>query len=106
MLQLNGGGAMNLVWANWEPSPVAPPCDASTQEEYEGRCFTVDGAVDQAIAAWTQLGLVVTGVVYGVPAWARQGKVCSPVSPRRTRCVAEDLTRRERPSSATVAQSA
>jgi cysteine-rich repeat protein len=76
-----GGVAMNLVWANWEPSPVAPPCDASTQEEYEGRCFTVDGAVDQAIAAWTQLGLVVTGVVYGVPAWARQGKVCSPVSP-------------------------
>ena len=76
-----GGVAMNLVWANWEPTPQFPPCDSATQQEYDGHCYTVDLAVDQAIANWTALGLVVTSVVYGVPAWARTNHPCSPVSP-------------------------
>jgi cysteine-rich repeat protein len=76
-----GGVAMNLVWAAWEPAVQPPPCNPLTQQEYEGRCYNVDVAVDQAIAKWTQLGLAVTAVAYGVPAWARQGKVCSPVAP-------------------------
>jgi hypothetical protein len=65
----------------WEPAVQAAPCNAATQELYDGHCFTVDAAVDAAIATWSQKGLVVTAVVYGVPAWARQGKVCSPVAP-------------------------
>jgi hypothetical protein len=71
---------MNLVWAHWEPSKKAPPC-ASNEEEFDGHCFVVNSKVDKAIADWTARGLVVTAVVYGVPAWARISSGCSPVSP-------------------------
>jgi hypothetical protein len=77
--QNTGGVAMNLVWAAWEQQPKSPPCDKVWEREYEDRCFRVDGDVDAAIAEWSARGMVVTAVVYGVPAWARAGRVCSPV---------------------------
>ncbi len=75
-----GGVAMNMVWASWQPTRKAAPCGAG-EEAYGGLCFTVSAAVDSAIGDYTARGLVVTGVVYGVPAWARAGKPCSPVAP-------------------------
>ncbi|MFO0618241.1 MAG: DUF5722 domain-containing protein [Polyangiaceae bacterium] len=75
-----GGVAMNLVWAVWEPALATGACGAD-QEELDGHCFTVEAAVDAAIAEYTDKGVVVTAVVYGVPEWARAGKPCSPVSP-------------------------
>jgi Family of unknown function (DUF5722) len=75
-----GGVSMNLVWASWEPTLKAPPC-AANQEELLGHCFAVDAAVDNSIATYSASGVVVTAIVYGVPAWARQGRVCSPVAP-------------------------
>ncbi|MEZ4411192.1 MAG: DUF5722 domain-containing protein [Polyangiales bacterium] len=74
-----GGVAMNLVWASWEPSPHGAPC-ADGEELFDGHCFTVDRNVDQAIAAYTARGVVVTAVVYGSPPWARARRVCTPAS--------------------------
>ncbi len=76
-----GGVSMNLVWANWEPVRKAGVCNASIEEEFDGYCFKIDPKVDADIAEWTAKGVVVTGIVYGVPKWARSGKPCSPVAP-------------------------
>ncbi|WP_285686539.1 DUF5722 domain-containing protein [Actinoplanes sp. NBRC 103695] len=75
-----GGVAVNLVWSRWQPTRRQAPCTAGEQE-YDGQCFTVPAEVDAEISDWSARGLVVTGVAYGTPDWARQGKPCSPVAP-------------------------
>lgn len=75
-----GGVAMNLVWAQWEPSRRAAPCAAS-EVTFDGHCFTVPAETDNAIREWSRRGLVVTGVLYGSPEWARAGRRCTPVAP-------------------------
>ena len=80
-LQGAGGVSLNMVWAVWEPVRKAAPCNASTEVEFDGHCFRIDPKVDADIAQWSKSGLVVTGIVYGVPKWARLGKPCSPAAP-------------------------
>jgi hypothetical protein len=77
-----GGVAVNLVWAAWEPEDRSPTrCDGGPEASYQGRCFTIDPAVDRAIRTYSEAGVVVTAVVYGTPAWARNGRDCSTPAP-------------------------
>lgn len=78
----NGAGsvAMNLVWYGWEPQVKAPPC-AADEQQFDGRCFAISGGVDGEIRDYTDRGVVVTAVIYGVPEWARQNIDCSPIGP-------------------------
>lgn len=75
-----GGVAVNMVWQTWQPTRKVAPCGAG-EEEYGGLCFRISAATDAAIRDYTARGVVVTGIVYGVPAWARAGKPCSPIAP-------------------------
>ena len=77
----NGAGsvAMNLVWYGWEPQVKAPPC-GENQEEFDGHCFAVSDGVDGEIRDYTDMGVVVTAILYGVPDWARQNIACSPIT--------------------------
>lgn len=64
------GVAMNLVWANWQPQQ-SKSCGAN-QVQYDGYCFNKNQAIIDAIREYTNHGVVVTAVVYGVPDWARR----------------------------------
>jgi Family of unknown function (DUF5722) len=86
-----GGVAVNVVWDLWEPTLKTPPC-ASAQVEFEGHCFQVDGAAEDAIRRYTERGVVVTAVVYGTPSWARIAN-CSPAAAGFERfCIPRNMT--------------
>lgn len=61
---------MNLVWAEWQPQQ-SKSCGAN-QVQYDGYCFNKNQAIIDAIREYTNHGVVVTAVVYGVPDWARR----------------------------------
>lgn len=88
-----GTVSMNLFWPEWEPSPAAPPCGLGRPIEFDGHCFALPTAVDDAIREYTNLGVSVTAIVYGTPAWARGSRPCDPVSPGfAVFCVPDDPT--------------
>lgn len=85
-----GSVSMNLFWAEWEPAPSAPPC-APAQLDYDGRCFNLPVSVDSQLRAYTDLGVSVTAIVYGTPAWARGARPCIPIqSGFEVFCVPDD----------------
>ncbi|MBQ9395016.1 MAG: hypothetical protein IJU23_05805 [Proteobacteria bacterium] len=64
------GVAMNLVWDSWEQSPHSN-CGAN-EVLYDGHCFTIDALTANTIKTYSDAGIVVTAVVYGVPEWCRR----------------------------------
>ncbi len=66
-----GRVALNLKWYEWEPRlSITPPC-SSNEYEYDNHCFVIDKGIDKDILEWSSRGLIITGVIYGVPEWAR-----------------------------------
>lgn len=70
-LQANGihGVPANLLWAHWEPQVRHAPCSGG-EIEYHGRCYTISDRNDAYIREWSNRGVLVTGVIFGVPSWA------------------------------------
>lgn len=64
------GVAFNFVWEQWQPTKQTE-CTAG-QVKYDGYCYTIQQAHVDAIKLYTSNKIVVTGVLYGVPAWARR----------------------------------
>ncbi len=62
------GVVMNMVWEYWQGSQHA---NCSGESLYDGNCFTVDANVAEQIRKYTERGIVVTAIIWGVPAWAR-----------------------------------
>ena len=69
-----GGVAMNLLWIEWEPNESAEGCSGVM---YDGHCFVPNANTVNLIKQYTDAGVLVTAVVYGVPSWAR--RTCSGV---------------------------
>lgn len=88
-----GGIAVNLVWKSWEPTPKTSTCNVRREVRFDGRCFNIDSNVEEQIRYWSNKGVVVTAVVYGVPQWAQIQHGCNPVDPtRRIFCAPENST--------------
>ncbi len=68
------GVGTNLVWENWQPT-LQTECTAD-QITFEGYCFTIEVAFDHQIKYWSDQGKAVTGILYGVPKWARNNETC------------------------------
>ncbi|WP_129312253.1 DUF5722 domain-containing protein [Streptomyces sp. L2] len=68
---------LSFVWADWEPGVKGAPCD-NGEQEFGGHCFRIPSELDADVKEWTRLGVKVIATVYGTPAWARQGRPCSP----------------------------
>ena len=78
------GVAMNMVWYGAQDAQTS---NCSGDLLYDGYCFTVDPTTEATIKAYSDAGVVVTAIVYGVPAWARisnctlpanRGEFCAP----------------------------
>jgi hypothetical protein len=75
-----GGVAVNILWSEWEPTRRSPgTCTGPRDVVFDGHCFTVPAHLDAAIQQYSARGVVVTGVLYGSPAWARGP--CTPPTP-------------------------
>lgn len=72
------GVAFNFVWEVWQPSPTSS-C-SSGQYLYDGYCFNIDQHTVDHVKTYSDNGVVVTGVFYGVPGWARRDCPSSAVT--------------------------
>ena len=63
--------AINFVWEYWQPSLKKSSC-SSNEFLYNGLCYKLDHGIINKVKQYTQSEVVVTGIFYGVPGWARR----------------------------------
>ena len=68
--------AINFVWQFWQPKLKKGTC-SSNEFSYNGLCYTLDLGIIDKVKAYTKAEVMVTGIFYGVPSWAR--RACSIV---------------------------
>ena len=74
--------AFNFPWFEWQPTRKSS-C-TSSEFQYDGFCYKINQFALNQIRTYTNAGLTITGILYGVPEYARescpnQNKVfCSP----------------------------
>ncbi len=80
------GVAMNFIWMNWQPTKSTTCTEGQVQ--YDGYCFNIDQKTADTVKTYSDAGIVITGVFYGVPEFARRpctGVVdpmfCAPTDP-------------------------
>lgn len=64
------GVVFNFVWYLYQPSKTTV-CTTG-QVKYDGYCYNVIKDIENQIKAYTDGGVVVTGIMYGPPEWARR----------------------------------
>ena len=71
--------AINFVWSDWQPTLKKSSC-SSNEQKYNGLCYNLNQNIIDVIKQYTNSEIMVTGIMYGVPSWARRS--CSvAVSP-------------------------
>ena len=68
--------AINFIWSNWQPTLKKSSC-SSSEFLYSGLCYKLDIGLIDVIKTYTNSEIMVTGIFYGVPSWAR--RPCSTV---------------------------
>ena len=63
--------AMNFVWSSWQPTLKKGDC-SSNEYNYSGLCYKLDQNLINVIKTYTNSEVMVTGIFYGVPQWARR----------------------------------
>jgi hypothetical protein len=63
--------AMNFVWSNWQPTLKKSSC-SSNEFLYSGLCYKLDAGLIDVVKTYTKSEIMVTGIIYGVPSWARR----------------------------------
>ena len=63
--------AMNFVWSNWQPKLKKGEC-SSNEYSYNGLCYLLDQNLINVVKTYTDSEVMVTGIFYGVPSWARR----------------------------------
>lgn len=79
-----GGVVFNMVWDEWEANRNSPPC-AAGEIIFDQHCFQLRGDYDNDLREYSRRGLVITAIVFGTPAWARNTSLCPPRSSRAER---------------------
>ncbi|MEM7259070.1 MAG: DUF5722 domain-containing protein, partial [Pseudomonadota bacterium] len=90
LIQANTAGvAVNLVWSDWQPDKSTAPCRTG-EVTHQGYCYSVPRVFDNEIKQWSAAGLNVTGILWGVPAWARTDNCHTAASARDIFCTAKN----------------